>query len=314
MQHLALKLTMNSLYAQRELVKNTLNRKDRRTSILDVGTGSGIWAVEMAREFPNTDITGIDIVQPNLLSRPSVVIPPNCTLKVADGTTEIQKFDKAFDIIHFRAAHLGMPNFARVLLEDSAGALKPGGVLLLVHCVPVLLRDDLSAYPVTDEGQPGFTFYQRAFHRICQAHVKKARVKLEPSIFWHEWLQQSTSFDSVTTEELLVPIGRSVKSTSTTGRRIRELYSTNISNLIEAFRPLYLEDGLDDSSISNWIQGVKAELGEEESVAGYMGWRYTTAIRTHALVEPLGTEPEVDATRQAYDLYLKRKAGESFPM
>lgn len=42
-QHLTLKLTMNSLYAQRELVKGTLDRKDRRTTLLDVGTGSGIW-------------------------------------------------------------------------------------------------------------------------------------------------------------------------------------------------------------------------------------------------------------------------------
>ncbi|KAG8941241.1 hypothetical protein FRC00_012453 [Tulasnella sp. 408] len=155
MQHQTLKLTMNSLYAQRELVKSTLARTDRRTTLLDVGTGSGIWAIEMAEEFPNTDITGIDIVPPDVLSRPSTVIPSNCVLKVADGTTEIKKYHEAFDIIHFRAAHLGMPNLAKILLEDSARALIPGGLLLLVHCVPLILKDDLSAYPVTDEGQPG---------------------------------------------------------------------------------------------------------------------------------------------------------------
>ncbi|KAG8926358.1 hypothetical protein FRC01_008961 [Tulasnella sp. 417] len=108
----------------------------------------------MAEEFPNTDVTGIDIVPPDVLSRPSTVLPSNCVLKVADGTTEIKKYRVAFDIIHFRAAHLGMPNLATILLEDSAHALVPGGLLLLIHCVPIILKDDLSAYPVTDEGQP----------------------------------------------------------------------------------------------------------------------------------------------------------------
>ncbi|KAG8896840.1 hypothetical protein FRC00_005199 [Tulasnella sp. 408] len=104
-----------------------------------------------------------------------------------------------------------MPNLAKILLEDSARALISGGLLLLVHCVPVILKNDLSAYPVTDEGQPEFTFYQKAFSRISQAHFKRARVKVEPSIFWHKWLEQSPSFKSVTTEEVLVPVGRNIK-------------------------------------------------------------------------------------------------------
>ncbi|KIO30068.1 hypothetical protein M407DRAFT_20923 [Tulasnella calospora MUT 4182] len=313
MQHRALKLTMNSLYAQREQVKETLSRKDRRTALLDVGTGSGIWAIEMAEEFPNTNVTGIDIAPPDVLSRPSTVLPSNCVLKVADGTTEIKKYHEAFDIIHFRSAHLGMPNLARILLEDSANALIPGGLLQIAHCVPVVLKDDLSAYPVTDEGQPGFTFYPRAFNRVLQAHFKKARVKVEPSSSWHKWLEQSPSFERVTTEEVLVPLGRNVKPLSDTERRIRNLYSKNMANVIAAFGPLLLEDGLDDDTLTTWVQGVKNELGEEGSVVGYMGWRFTTATRTITPVEPLGSEPEVDLTRQTYDLYLNRKAGEYFP-
>ena len=29
--------------------------------ILDVGTGTGIWAVEMARQFPNAQVIGVDV-------------------------------------------------------------------------------------------------------------------------------------------------------------------------------------------------------------------------------------------------------------
>lgn len=127
------------------------------------------------------------------------------------------------------------------------------------------------------------------------------------------------------------------KATSTTEKRIRDLFSTNLGNIITAFRPLLLEDGLDDDTISHWVQvgciimlalqgplglrtlmpivqGVKNELGGEGSVTGFVGWRYTTATRTNTPVEPLLSEPEVDLSRQAYDLYLNRKAGEPLPM
>ena len=40
---------------------------DKPSKILDIGTGTGIWAIEMGDEYPNTDILGTDLspIQPS---------------------------------------------------------------------------------------------------------------------------------------------------------------------------------------------------------------------------------------------------------
>lgn len=50
---------MGGLYSQPALVHSALLRRESR--ILDVGAGTGKWAVEMAQQFPDAEILGIDI-------------------------------------------------------------------------------------------------------------------------------------------------------------------------------------------------------------------------------------------------------------
>ncbi|KAG8906969.1 hypothetical protein FRB99_005611 [Tulasnella sp. 403] len=49
-------------------------------TVLDIGTGPGIWAIEMAKRFPYVQVVGVDLAPPN----PNHEVPPNCRFECRD--------------------------------------------------------------------------------------------------------------------------------------------------------------------------------------------------------------------------------------
>ncbi|OAA36644.1 hypothetical protein NOR_07444 [Metarhizium rileyi] len=94
-------------------------------SILDVGTGSAIWAIEMGKCFPQADIFGIDI-SPALFPRPFNV-PSNVGLFVRDATQPWSMGD--FNLIFMRDLVGGGIRDWRGLLAQAFSHLRPGGQL-----------------------------------------------------------------------------------------------------------------------------------------------------------------------------------------
>lgn len=95
-------------------------RQPRR--ILDIGTGTGIWAMEMAEDFPGAEIVGTDLspIQPNWA-------PPNCRFFIDDVESDWTfTQDEAFDYIHARNLAGGVADWGR-LLRQAYNHVKPGG-------------------------------------------------------------------------------------------------------------------------------------------------------------------------------------------
>jgi SAM-dependent methyltransferase len=102
--------------------------------ILDIGTGSGIWAIEMAERYPFTCVLGTDIsaTQPEW-------VPPNCIFQV-DDANQNWTFRELFDLIHGRYLRMGVDK--KKFFRQSHEHLKEGGWLEIKEFALPLCCDD----------------------------------------------------------------------------------------------------------------------------------------------------------------------------
>lgn len=88
--------------------------------VIDLGTGTGIWAIEMADEYPSAEVTGTD-----LSPIQSTWVPPNCYFEVDDYESEWD-FSRPFDFIHARTLYGSVRDFPQ-LFERSLQNLTNDG-------------------------------------------------------------------------------------------------------------------------------------------------------------------------------------------
>jgi SAM-dependent methyltransferase len=89
-------------------------------NVLDIGTGTGIWAIDFASSFPSADVIGTDLspIQP-------AFVPPNCRFEVEDAEDE-WIYSHKFDYIHGRMLASCFSSHVKVF-ESAFNFLRPGG-------------------------------------------------------------------------------------------------------------------------------------------------------------------------------------------
>jgi ubiquinone/menaquinone biosynthesis C-methylase UbiE len=100
----------------------------RPEAVLDVGTGTGIWCLEMASDYPDTKFIGVDLAP----IQPDSILPPNCEFLNYDVLQNLDFAPNTFDYVHqrFLAAGLTMDAWP-TLLRSIWQVLKGGGMVEL---------------------------------------------------------------------------------------------------------------------------------------------------------------------------------------
>ncbi|TAQ83533.1 hypothetical protein B7494_g8143 [Chlorociboria aeruginascens] len=89
--------------------------------VLDLGTGTGIWAIDFADEYPDASILGIDLspIQPSM-------VPPNCRFEIDDAADEFTYPPDHFDFIHVRGLYGSISDWSK-LYSQIFRHTAPGG-------------------------------------------------------------------------------------------------------------------------------------------------------------------------------------------
>ena len=93
-------------------------------NILDLGTGTGIWAIDMADKHPMASVVGTDLspIQPRW-------VPPNCRFEVDDMEKPSTFPSDHFDFIHARNLAQSISNWPQVAADMFRYASRRGAAL-----------------------------------------------------------------------------------------------------------------------------------------------------------------------------------------
>lgn len=106
--------------------------------ILDVGSGTGRWAIELAQQFPAARVVGMDISPPPVEARATPLPgPANYSFVQGNALERVPFADDSFDFVHQRFLTLAIPA-ARWpdVVAELLRVTRPGGWVELVETEP----------------------------------------------------------------------------------------------------------------------------------------------------------------------------------
>jgi len=287
---------LDSLFPFRDVVTPLLKEGQIiPPEILDIGTGSGRWAVDMAVAYPQTNVVGIDLVPPTGI--PKDKIPPNCRFEIDDANLAMGHYTDTFSIVHGRMINSGL-NDVNSFFYQMARILKPGGVLIMVGCDPQIRDENFEPFPFVKPGEPNFTWVQFMLTLNQRGLWNIGCTSEQSKLWWKEWLDENANYGQAYVEDAVIPIG-AWKEGLTERQKIAANYiRENIAMAVVAWHRVMLADGHDEKDVNYWIEESVKEL-RELKVHAYIRYRYVGAVRSDSAWEERPSyQPEDMGSRQ----------------
>ncbi len=216
-------------------------------SILDVACGTGKWARDMAEQFPQARVIGIDI-DASLPEKaievlgPGGQFPQNFRFQVADALKPLPFGDAEFDFVHARLISPFVPiaRWADVVGE-MVRVLSPGGLIELV---------DYQTAPHTPS--PAYNRFLTAVSSFCDQ--RGVYIGLGEALA--TYLRQA-GVQQVQQRAFVLGQGK----TESESRRQQRLLAVNCSAVVEHMQPVLTRMGyFTDADYTRLVQQVKEEL------------------------------------------------------
>ncbi|KAI0822861.1 S-adenosyl-L-methionine-dependent methyltransferase [Trametes gibbosa] len=273
LQHQVITLALGGLFPAPDLVRRALRpRPGTPPAILDVGTGSGSWAIDMAKLFPYCTVVGVDLAPP----RVDGDLPPNCRFEIDDANLGFAHYQGAFDVIHARAISAGIRDYPQ-LLQEFAQALRPGGVVISGDGDMQIFDEWRQPLAYVEEGTPGFSWTHRVFFAAYNA-MKNRGGSIDTPSMCPTWLRANDAYTDVGWHKVFVPIGPWGQTNDPRERVIAEMLREDCLRYIAGLTPLLLSEGYLPESVEKMQREAAAEL-RELRIRIYSRWAFAWAVK-----------------------------------
>lgn len=159
--------------------------------VLDVGTGTGIWAIDFADVYPSAEVIGSDLtpIQPTN-------VPPNLKFIIDDIEDEWAYETHPFDYIHVRYLASCLNNWPH-LIDQAYKSLQPGGWIEIQDwdCMPYSADDSLTDKHALD-----------IYHKTSIGRRNAAGYDCRPGPNLEKWVKEA-GFVNIKARKLPLPIG-----------------------------------------------------------------------------------------------------------
>ncbi|KAK8010894.1 hypothetical protein PG990_009859 [Apiospora arundinis] len=216
--------------------------------VLDVATGTGIWALDYATENPDSQVIGTDLslIQPDMEDT-----VPNCSF-VREDSEDPWTYDHKFDYVHLRYVVTCFKDH-RTIMRHAFENLNPGGWIEYV---------DQSVEPMRHGGTAEGSVWYDYVTSFLSTMAKFGR-DLQCPRKYKQWLEE-VGFVNVQEQVIPIPMSPWPSNSKLKLAGSYQLVKTRTGDL-QVAKPIFLRNGMSDLEYEELANNVKLEISDRNN-------------------------------------------------